>query len=247
MTDLPVLVGAAHGTRNPEGTATTRALLDAVRAARPELDVRECYVDVCEPTPSQVLAGLDRPAVLVPLLLSPGYHVGVDLPRAARGAPVPVVVGEPLGPAEALIDVLVQRLDEACMEARLAVDELAEVVLAAAGTSRAAGTAAVEQVAAKLADRLGRPVRPGYASAARPPTPCAVALARALHPGRSVGLATYLLAPGLFSRRAGRSGADVVSSPLALPHSVPAPLVDLVLARYDAALAVAGAPAASVL
>jgi sirohydrochlorin ferrochelatase len=246
MTDLPVLVGAAHGTRNPEGTATTRALLDAVRAARPELDVRECYVDVCEPTPAQVLAELDRPAVLVPLLLSPGYHVGVDLPHAARGAPVPVVVGEPLGPAEALVDVLVQRLEEACTRAGVTVNDLAEVVLAAAGTSRALGTAAVEEVAAQFADRLRRPVRPGYASAARPPTPCAVALARALHPGRPVGLATYLLAPGLFSRRAARSGADVVAAPLALPHSVPAALVDLVLARYRAALVAAGTPESSV-
>jgi len=235
MTALPVLVGAAHGTRNPEGTATTRALLDAVRAARPELDVRECYVDVCEPTPAQVLAELDRSAVLVPLLLSPGYHVGVDLPRAARGAPVPVVVGEPLGPAEALVGVLVQRLDEACTAAGLTVDDLGPVVLAAAGTSRAEGTAAVEQVAARLEKRLGRPVRPGYASAAQPPTETAVAEARVLEPGRPVGLASYLLAPGLFSRRAARSGADVVADPLALPRSIPAPLVDLVLARYNTA------------
>jgi sirohydrochlorin ferrochelatase len=240
VTDLPVLVGAAHGTRNPAGTATTRALLDAVRAARPDLDVRECYVDVCEPRPVQVLAPLDRPAVLVPLLLSPGYHVGVDLPRAARGAPVPVAIAEPLGPAEALVDVLVHRLDEACAQAALRVEDLAEVVLAAAGTSRSAGTAAVEQVAARLADRLARPVRPGYASAARPPTACAVALARTRHPGRPVGMATYLLAPGLFSRRAERSGADVVAGPLAMPGSVPAPLVDLVLARYEAALAASG-------
>lgn len=235
-----MLVGAAHGTRNPAGTATTGALLDAVRVARPDLDVRECYVDVCEPTPVQVLAALDVPAVLVPLLLSPGYHVGVDLPRAARNAPAPVAIGEPLGPAEALVDVLARRLDEASARAEMRVDDLAEVVLAAAGTSDSAGTAAVEQVAARLADRLRRPVRPGYASAARPPTPCAVALARARHPGRPVGIATYLLAPGLFSRRAERSGADVVAAPLAIPGSVPAPLVELVLARYEAALGASG-------
>ena len=243
MTDLPVLVGAAHGTRNPEGTATTRALLGAVRAARPELDVLECYVDVCEPTPAQVLAELDRPAVLVPLLLSPGYHVGVDLPRAARGAPVPVVVGEPLGPAEALVDVLVQRLDEACTAAWLTVDDLGEVVLAAAGTSRADGTAAVEQVAVRLQDRLGRRVRPGYASAAQPPTETAVAEARALKP--AAGRAGELPARArTVSRRAARSGADVVADPLALPRSIPAPLVDLVLARYAAAAhGFAGAPA----
>jgi hypothetical protein len=146
------------------------------------------------------------------------------------------VVGEPLGPAEGLVDVLVERLVGACAEAGLAVSDLGQVVLAAAGTSRAAGTAAVEDVAAQLAGRLGRPVHPGYASAARPRTACAVTLARTVDP-RPVGLATYLLAPGLFSQRTGACGAEVVAEPLAVPHSVPATLVELVLERYRGALA----------
>lgn len=226
----PVLVGAAHGTRNPDGAVTTRALLDAVRAARPGLDVRECYVDVHGPTPEEVLAGVDGPAVLLPLLLSVGYHVGVDLPRAAATAAHPVVVGAPLGPDEALVDVLVGRLTEA----GIVSDGLSEndaVVLAAAGSSDPASAAAVEKVAAGLSDRLGRPVQPSYSSVVSPRVPCAVARGRIER--RRVVVATYLLAPGLFTRRAEASRADVVAPPLGVHPR----LVELVLRRYDEAAA----------
>ncbi len=37
-------------------------------------------------------------AVVVPLLLSTGYHVTVDLPRAVESASVPVTLGAALGP-----------------------------------------------------------------------------------------------------------------------------------------------------
>ncbi|MGN6246176.1 MAG: sirohydrochlorin chelatase [Motilibacteraceae bacterium] len=226
----PVLVGAAHGTRNPDGAVTTRALLDAVRAARPGLDARECYVDVHGPTPEEVLAGVDGPAVLLPLLLSVGYHVGVDLPRAAGTAAHPVVVGEPLGPDGALVDVLVDRLAEAGISSdRLSEDD--EVVLAAAGSSDPASSAAVEEVAAGLSGRLGRHVRPAYSSAVSPRVPCAVARGRI--EGQRVVVATYLLAPGLFTRRAEASRADVVAPPLGVHPR----LVELVLRRYDEAAA----------
>ncbi|MGN6333546.1 MAG: sirohydrochlorin chelatase [Motilibacteraceae bacterium] len=226
----PVLVGAAHGTRNPAGAVATRALLDAVRAARPGLVARECYVDVHGPTPEEVLADVDAPSVLLPLLLSVGYHVGVDLPRAAVTARHPVVVGEPLGPDEALVDVLVDRLAEAGVVSD-GLSENDDVVLAAAGSSDPASAAAVEEVAEGLAARLGRPVRPAYSSAVSPRVPCAVAKGRI--EGRRVVVATYLLAPGLFTRRAEASRADVVAPPLGVHPR----LVELVLRRYDEAAA----------
>ncbi|MGO1179633.1 MAG: hypothetical protein ACTMLC_09950, partial [Cellulosimicrobium funkei] len=37
----PALVGCSHGTDDLAGRAVVRALLDDVRAARPDLDVRE--------------------------------------------------------------------------------------------------------------------------------------------------------------------------------------------------------------
>ncbi|PUB28974.1 sirohydrochlorin ferrochelatase [Promicromonospora sp. AC04] len=103
-----ILIGTSHGTDDPAGQAAVRALLDGVRAARPELDVREAFVDVQQPEVGEVLAGAVRDAgavgagaassdggpaaVVVPLLLSTGYHVRHDIAQAvaavnAAGAP----------------------------------------------------------------------------------------------------------------------------------------------------------------
>jgi sirohydrochlorin ferrochelatase len=72
---------------------------------RPQLAVRLSYVDVQQPRLADVVAGLDRPAVAVPLLLTSGYHVRVDLPRGLDGA----VAAPPLGPDTRLVELL--RLD----------------------------------------------------------------------------------------------------------------------------------------
>src|SRR5690242_10478880 len=83
--ELPVLVAASHGTASPVGQSAVAALVDAVAARRPDLDVRAALVDVQQPDPPAVLAALPtgRNARLVPLLLSAGYHVFVDLTEAA--------------------------------------------------------------------------------------------------------------------------------------------------------------------
>ncbi|MGE5764530.1 MAG: sirohydrochlorin chelatase, partial [Mycobacterium leprae] len=82
----PVLVAAAHGTRDPRGRAVVGRLCERVRAARPDLEVRTAWVDVGVPSLAEVLAQVSTPSVVVPLLLSTGYHVRVDLPRAAAAA-----------------------------------------------------------------------------------------------------------------------------------------------------------------
>lgn len=222
----PVLVAVAHGTSSAAGRSAIGGLVAAVGARRPDLAVRAAFVDVQPPEPAAVLASLDgsAPARLVPLLLSAGYHVYVDLAEAAASSEATTVAGA-LGPDERLVDVLVRRLEGA----GLRDDDV--VVLGAAGSSQASAVADCERVAAMLGHRLGRPVTVGYLSAADPRLTDAVAAQRL--PGRRVVVATYLLAPGFFADLAGRSGADVVTPPLLLPHE-PAPegLVDLVVERY---------------
>ncbi|MCX9191607.1 cobalamin biosynthesis protein CbiX [Carbonactinospora thermoautotrophica] len=236
----PVLLAVAHGTRHPVGRAQVRALVRQVRA----LDVRLAYVDVQQPSLPDVLATLDRPAVVVPLLLTAGYHVRVDIPAAvlARGAdPAPhdpahrdtapgVVVAPPLGPDPILAELLHERLREA---GGLRADA---VVLAAAGSSDPRALADVAQVAADLAERLPVPVRVGYASAAHPRVPQAVAELRAAG-FRRVAVASFLLADGFFHQSLAAAGADVVTRPLGA-HPL---LARLVLERYRAAASRAGA------
>ena len=222
----PVLVAVAHGTSSAAGRSAIGSLVAAVAARRPDLTVRAAFVDVQPPDPGAVLSSLqgDAPARLVPLLLSAGYHVYVDLAEAADAVPG-TTVAPALGPDDRLADLLRDRL----VAAGLRDDDV--VVLGAAGSSQSSAVADCERVAAALARIFERPVVAGYLSAAQPTLADAVAAQRI--PGRRVVVATYLLAPGFFADLAGRSGADVVTPPLLQPHEPPPDaLVDVVVERY---------------
>ncbi|MBT0994548.1 sirohydrochlorin chelatase [Cellulomonas sp. DKR-3] len=232
----PVLVGCSHGTDDRDGRVAIASILADAATLRGDLDVREAFVDVQTPEVADVVAGAleeGLEAVVVPLLLSVGFHVQVDIAAAtdrpgARAA-------APLGPDDALVAILADRLAEAGLR-----DDDA-VVLAAAGSSVPAAALAVEEVARGLAARLGRHLGApdasggglvvGYGAGASPRVPEAVATARSS--GRRVVVASYLLAPGYFLDRVLEAGADVVAAPLA-----PDPrLAELVLRRYDEARA----------
>lgn len=225
----PVLVAVGHGTGDPAGRRALARVRLAVAALRPGLEVLAASVDVQKPALPDVVArvsGQGRRSVVVPLLLSAGYHVHTDVAQAVAASGGLSAAADALGPDDALVDVLVDRLSAAG-----GVRDGDGVVLAAAGSSDARAVRDVEEVAGALAGRLGSPVTPAYLSAARPPVADAVTAARAAG-ARRVVVANYLLAPGFFADRLQRVGADVVSDPLA-PHPL---LADLVLRRYDAAL-----------
>ena len=83
-----------------------------MRAARPGLAVELCFLDVAAPSLRESLDQLAGDVVVVPLLLSAGYHVTTDIPAivAGRGS---VRVTRHLGPDEAIIDAVADRLREA--------------------------------------------------------------------------------------------------------------------------------------
>ncbi|WP_353808986.1 sirohydrochlorin chelatase [Agromyces sp. SYSU T00194] len=268
----PALVAVSHGTSSPEGRAAVRALFDAVVAASRERwgadapEARLCHVDVEQPDVPSALATLPdgASAVLVPLLLSAGYHVHVDLAEAAaesRADGRPVAVADALGPDDRLVPVLRRRLAAAGARGDDAV------VLAAAGSSDARAVDACRVMSARLAQASPapapeppRPVRRlrfrvrkrrkstglephpvsiGFLSAAEPRLDDAVRAARdAARPGGRVAVASYLLAPGYFQDLAAAGGPDVMAAPL-LRHDEPAPpeLVAIVLDRYAAGAA----------
>ena len=236
----PVLVACAHGTRGPLGRRTVGALVAAVAAARPGLDVEAAFVDVQPPEVGDVVRRVTasgRHAVVVPLLLSAGYHVHVDIGRATEGEHAESTGA--LGPDPRLAQVLLDRLREAGARPGDAV------VLAAAGSSDERSGADVDRVASAVRAGWAGPVLVGYGASARPSVAEAVAQAREVTRGRVV-VAAYLLAPGFFHDRLAEAGADAVTGPLALDASgaIDPRLVQVVLDRYDAA--VAAEPAASV-
>lgn len=231
----PVLVACSHGTDNEQGQAIIRDLVAAVRDLLPDVEVLETYVDVQYPQVDEVVASVapGRGVVIVPLLLSGGFHVHVDIAaavetRSATGGPT--VAARALGPDERLATILVERL----VEAGARQDD--SVVVAAAGSSDARAAKDVEQVVAAVDDRWNGPVSVGYASAASPRVAVATDLARASLGGPAHGrvvVATYLLAPGFFLDGLGRVGADIVSAPIGA-HPL---LAQIVVDRYRAAAA----------
>jgi len=251
----PIMIACAHGTSNTQGAAEVNALRAAIAELRPGLDVREAYVDVQQPDLVDVVAGLPEgePAVVVPLLLSVGYHVKVDIARAVKSRPGSAAAA-PLGPDPRLAQLLDQRLREA------GTTDNDVIVLAAAGSSNPSAAVSVEELLGQLQQLRSNRMVAAYGASAQPSVPDAVAMLReelaggagagesagAVDVGGRVVIASYLLAPGFFHDQLAKAGADVVTEPL-LPSPV---LAEIVLDRYDAAVArmteapVAPAPAA---
>jgi sirohydrochlorin ferrochelatase len=216
MTTSPRLVVVAHGTASAAGSATTTQLAAAVRAVRPETAVDLCFLDVVAPRLADAIDS--RPAVVVPLLLSTGYHVQSDIPDAVARHPG-TRVARHLGPHPLLVDALMDRLGP------LAAD--GSVALVGAGSSRPEAAAEIAATGRLLADRLGRPV--SVLTLADD-----VRSALASLPG-PVRVATYLLAEGQFVTSLRRAAADRAT--VAEPIGVHPALVELVWRRYDGVVA----------
>ncbi|QOT16097.1 sirohydrochlorin chelatase [Paenarthrobacter sp. YJN-5] len=226
----PVLIACAHGTRNAEGQAAIRKVMADIEDLRPGLQVLEAYVDVQEPELSGVVEGLPEgtAAVVVPLLLSTGFHIKVDVPKAIKSRPE-VVAARPLGPDPRLAELLATHLRAAGLQ------DNDGVLLAAAGSSLPDGSVDSEEQARLLAELLPNKVRVAYGASAEPNVPDGVASLRAelAQDGGRVFIASYLLATGYFHDQLFKAGADVVTAPL-LPSPV---MAEIALERYDAVLA----------
>ena len=213
------LVTVAHGTRSGEGNAVA---IEITRLVGAELGVASVtsYVELQQPLLGDALARSTVPTVVVPLLLSRGYHTRVDLPGALAHASGPATLTEPLGPSTALAKAQVTRLTEA------GAAPGQPVVLVAAGSQ--------DPIAAE--DLRGAAVLLGalWGGECRVATMAAGDIAEVVRPGDVVS--TYLLAPGYFARtiaeQARAAGAAVVADVLG-PHPA---IVDLVRDRVRSGL-----------
>jgi sirohydrochlorin ferrochelatase len=215
----PTLLAVAHGSRHPAAAGTISALARQVSRLAPVLDVRVAFVQHAEPSLADGLAAAGTDSVVVPLLLSTGYHLTTDIADAASATGIRVAA--PLGPDPLLVTALAGRLAEAGIPAGTAV------VLAAAGSADPSATAAVTEQARLLADHLGVPVVAAFAATGRPTVRQAVSELRA-RTGGPVAVATYLIAPGQFHDRLGQCGADWVTEPIG-DHPA---LAGLIIDRY---------------
>lgn len=229
----PVLIACSHGTSSLEGRAAIAGVVARVREMLPGVRVEEAFVDVQEPEIDAVVAEVPAggASVVVPLLLSTGFHTRVDIARAVAAAPGPCVATPALGPHDLLAGLLAERLRAAGLSPDAAVTGKDAVVLAAAGSSDPAAEVDVAAMAELLAARLRLPVSVGFAAGAGVRIDAAVTAARASGASR-VFAASYVLAPGHFAGVIAAAGADVVTEPLAPDDAVAAVVVE----RYRAAL-----------
>jgi len=214
----PALLAVAHGSADPRAAAANQRLLRRVASLLPGVDVRLAYLDHAGPSLPSVLASLaGARTVVLPLLLTVGYHSRTDIPALL---PAGVPYGPVLGPDPRLADALSDRL------AAAGVPRAAPVVLAAAGSSDPDAAADVTAMATLLAVRRGGRVLAAYASAIGPGVGEALAAA-----GPGAAVASYFLAPGRLPDRVRRQAGDaVVTEPLDDHPSVAA----LVAERYAA-------------
>lgn len=218
----PRLLAVSHGTSDADGARDIAALVAAVAAALPETDVVPAFVDVQQPDAAELAPTFDGPLVIVPLLLSRGFHVHHDLHGIADARPG-TVVADAMGPDPLLAEVLATRLG--------AHDD-APVVLAVAGSRDPRSVDDATGIAEALAARTGRTPSLAYLAAREPDLPTALVE----HPDAVV--ATYLLGRGFFFDLAARQAAGrPITAPLLDGGPVPQPLVDLVVRRYEDAAA----------
>lgn len=219
------LVATSHGTGTPAARSAIGRLVAAVREAAPHLDVRSAFVDVQPPRVDAVLDDVDGLAVVVPLLLAPGFHVRVDIAGAARRPWV--VASDTLGTDDRLTTVMLRRL----RQVGATRDDV--VVLGSAGSTDPAALASIDYAAELLAAAWGAPIAVGHVGGSG--RPMAEVVAEVAQPGRRTVAVSYLMAPGFFHTRMQRCGADLVTAPVLDGRTVDDELVSLVLDRFAAA------------
>ncbi|HXH35309.1 MAG TPA: CbiX/SirB N-terminal domain-containing protein [Plantibacter sp.] len=235
---VPALAAVSHGTSCPVGQASVAALVAAVAEKRRDLHVTGGFVDVQQPDVPATLRSIapEQPAVVVPLLLSAGFHVHVDLVEDLETTDRPTALGRALGPDDRLVAVLARRLEAL----RVTPDD--RIMLGAAGSTDARAVEDCFDIGRRLESRLRVPVTTAFVSAAQPSVPDAVAAARSGRPRGRIIVATYLLAPGYFASLLEQAGADLVTAPILHPGEAPDPgIVELVVDRYEEALQLLGA------
>lgn len=217
------LLAVAHGTADPAGLAEVGRLVELARASRPDVPVELGWLELAEPAAAEVLGRLAGPVVVLPLLLSTGYHVKVDIRRLAGDRPQ-TAIADQLGPDPRIVEVVRQRL----LAGRTPG---AEVVLFGAGSADPEAGRQLAQAADGLRQALA--TTEGAEPAVHVRFLTDDGWRDGLRPGSDV--ANYLLAPGFFNDRlrayAERLAAGFVAAPIGA-HPL---LAELVWDRYHQA------------
>lgn len=226
----PALILTAHGSADPRSPQTTFEVAEQIRRLRPWLDVRVAFCERSEPNLRDVLAGLDRPAMVTPLLLASAYHARIDIPVMIDEAKVPVRQADTLGEDPRLVGVLDQRLAELDLGDRHDTG----VLVVAVGSSHAEANARTATLASALSGRGWPRVRVAYATT-QPSVADGIAELRRGGAHR-IAMAPWFIAPGRITDRVAATAAEHGAA-MAEPLGAHPLVAQTVLDRFDQAVA----------
>jgi sirohydrochlorin ferrochelatase len=240
----------AHGSPDPRHARDVAALSGRLRSLG--MPVGAAYLDHNAPGPAQAaheLAAAGAGATtVIPLLLSPAYHVRVDVPAAvatmrAAEPDLGIAAAEPVG----LHPLVLDGAAELVRASGMAVGPRTGIILAAAGSRDVRAIAAIEALVGRhgsaFADGLGaRAVRAAYLDGGRPIGRIRT-LMRCVDGCSSFIVVTLMVADGLLRDRLTTAALrhDLPVAPGVLADT--AALADLVILRAGCAPAPTMAPA----
>jgi sirohydrochlorin ferrochelatase len=223
------LVLTAHGSADPRSAVVTHAVAEEIRRLRPSLDVLVAFCERSEPNLVDVLAGLDGPGVVTPLLLASAFHARVDIPAMiAESGREDVLVADTLGEDPRLIEVLGERLAETGV-----AQPGTGVLIVAVGSSHAAANVATATLADSLPGEWAG-LRVVYATT-EPSVADGIAALRE-RGARHIAMAPWFIAPGRITDRVAAI-ADSHGVVMAEPLGAHPLLAATVLDRFDHAVA----------
>ncbi|WP_298445246.1 sirohydrochlorin chelatase [Gordonia sp. (in: high G+C Gram-positive bacteria)] len=238
----PVLLLAAHGSRDVRFAATARRVAVAATTALPGVRVELAYLDLNEPLLPDALDALTGDVTVVPLLFGDGYHSKTDLPeildRAAARNPRLRPHQTPVIGVHSPVPALIDRLAEAGLRAPSTRDG---VLMYAVGSSDAGSDASVRARGRELSRALGVPVETVFATRLGPDGAAVrEAVARLRGAGASrIAASPLFLSAGLLTERVERVLDDVAPGSLvAGPIAAHPGLISAITELYRAAVPV---------
>lgn len=242
---VPPMIAVAHGSRDPRSARVVAAAVAAIRAQRPDVDVRLCFLDLNAPSVDQVVDAVaaegHSTAIVVPLLLGSAFHARVDLPgilaaARARHPHLTLVQSDVLGHDRRLVGAVRDRIAETGVATNAA---RTGVVLAAVGSSDPRANDRTRALADVLAEDGPWATTVCFATSAEPTVGQAISLLRSRGVERIV-IAPWFLAPGRLTDRLGTAALDAAPD-VVFAETIGAHrhVAEVALDRYDTAVAAA--------
>ncbi|MFW0787820.1 sirohydrochlorin chelatase [Gordonia sp. CPCC 206044] len=236
----PQLLLVAHGSRDPRFGDTARRVRAAVARALPRVDVELSFLDLDDPLVGDVLAADTADRVVVPLLLAPGYHSEIDLPRIIGDRARGDVRSSDVVGRHPLTDALADRLTQAGLRPGDGI------IVTAVGSTNPAAASVVRRRAIELSTKLHRPVDVVFATRlGAQDINLRNAIRRLAAAGsQRVVVSPYFLSAGLLTERV-ENALDRLApdSLVAGPIGTHPALIDAVVASYRRVVDAAALPA----